>query len=265
MEKDADKTSKLALASQRSGTCVGQPWTLAGRRQRDISGQLPGAPGERHVFWTGGYDSTWRIVQALLIEGLWVVPIYLSGTIDNYCVNAHKRRSQEFELAAMQAIRKEMLRCFPSAGAKLRELVVVPEVHLGKEVVNCMFKLKAQGMVRRRRCQYGTMAQLTHDIATPVDVSVVEGDFLWATLREHLEQADHEWFISSRSLEQKPELAIFKWLRFPLAEYSKESILQEAKQKGYDQILQMTWTCWYPRRNGEQCGKCGMCKHRIVW
>jgi hypothetical protein len=238
---------------------------MGGRRYHDISGQLPGSPGDRHVFWTGGYDSTWQILKALLKEGRSVLPIYLSGTIDNYEVNAHKRRSKDFELAAMHAIRSEIMRCWPEAGGRLRKLVVVQEVYLDKEVTCHMSKLKAQDMVRRRRCQYGTMAQLTCNISTPVDVSIVQGDFLWNTLHEHLEQIDSEWLLSQAAVEQKPELAIFRWLRFPLFAYSKESILQEARERGYEQIMHMTWTCWYPRRNGEQCGKCAMCKHRILW
>merc|ERR1712190_591131 len=151
-----------------------------------------------------------------------------SGTIDNYASRSHKRRSQDFELAAMEAMRAEVLRRFPSAGTKLRDLVIVPEVPLDREVTGHMLKLKDRDIVRRRRCQYGSMAQLTCDIATPVDVSIVEGDFLWKSLRVHLEHADNEWLISQRALEVHPELTIFQWLRFPLVGYSKEKILEEA-------------------------------------
>lgn len=265
-EKDMGKTNAASSASRHGSKSKTEPlWTCDGRKAQEFLNRLPGAPGERHVFWTGGYDSTWRVVQALLIEGLTVVPIYLSGIIDNFSVRKHNRQSQGFELAAMKAIRGEILRCFPSAGANLKPLVVVPDVTLEKEVMHCMAKLKENKMVRRRRCQYGSMAQLTRIISTPIDVSVLEGDFLWLTLREHLEKVDNEWMLSQQATEQLPELAIFKWLRFPLMESSKESILEEAKQRGCDKIMQMTWTCWYPRPNGQQCGKCGMCKHRILW
>merc|ERR1712232_1384481 len=143
--------------------------------------------------------------QALLVEEHTVVPIYLSGTIDNYSSNAHKRKSKAFELAAMQAIREEIGRLCPSAAARLRDVVVVSEICLDKEVTSHMSKLKAQDMARRRRCQYGAMAQLTCNIATPVDVSVVEGDFLTMTMQAHLEHVDNEWLISSSAIEEKPE------------------------------------------------------------
>lgn len=227
---------------------------------------LPGRGGERHVFWTGGYDSTWSILHALLVEECCVLPIYLVGTIDNFESARHKRCSKDFELSAMQAIRGEIERCFPAASTRLRKLLVVEGVDLSKEVARSMNRLKAKDMVRRRRCQYGACAQLACTYGMPVDVSVVEGDFLWQNLRPHLENSkDNEWLLSQKAFDQMPELYIFRWFRFPLVRHSKESILEEATQRGFAHLLQMTWTCWYPRKNGEQCGECGMCKHRILW
>ena len=40
-------------------------------------------------------------------------------------------------------------------------------------------------------------------------------------------------------------------------------MLQEAKTQDFDSILNNTWSCWYPK-NGKHCGKCIMCKERIV-
>jgi len=228
-----------------------------------VSSLLPGRAGERHIFWTGGYDSTWRILQALLVDKHVVLPIYLGGTIDNFDGKL-KRRSANFELSAMQSIRDEVERSFPSASARLQQLVVVEDVFPGKEVADAMNKLKANDMVRRSRCQYGACAQLTCTIRTPVDVSVVEGDFLWHSLLPHLECQDDEWLVSDEALEQMPELSIFRWLRFPLVKYSKESMLEEATRMGFDHLLQKTWTCWYPLQNGDPCGRCDMCKHRIL-
>ena len=34
-----------------------------------------------------------------------------------------------------------------------------------------------------------------------------------------------------------------------------------ALQHGFNHILDMTWSCWYPRNN-KPCGKCIMCRDR---
>merc|ERR1712050_645661 len=102
------------------------------------------------------------------------------------------------------------------------------------------------------------------DLAQPVDVSVVEGDFLWNSLKEHLACVNGEWQVSEQSMVAFPELAIFRWLRFPLKGYTKERMLEEARQQNLEEFMHMTWTCWFPRKGGEPCQMCGMCRHRIL-
>ena len=43
----------------------------------------------------------------------------------------------------------------------------------------------------------------------------------------------------------------------------KKEVLARAIKYGYDSILYHTWSCWYPS-GGQPCGKCNMCKERII-
>ncbi len=40
-------------------------------------------------------------------------------------------------------------------------------------------------------------------------------------------------------------------------------MLNIAKKGGYEDVLGMTWSCWYPV-NGKPCGRCIMCHERII-
>jgi len=44
---------------------------------------------------------------------------------------------------------------------------------------------------------------------------------------------------------------------------NKKEMLEEAEQKGFDDLLYYTWTCWYPIK-GEPCGECHVCNERII-
>ena len=44
---------------------------------------------------------------------------------------------------------------------------------------------------------------------------------------------------------------------------SKENMLSIAKKNKYDDVLKLTWSCWFPQ-NGKPCGKCDMCVHRVI-
>ena len=44
---------------------------------------------------------------------------------------------------------------------------------------------------------------------------------------------------------------------------SKERLLYDAKLFGFANILEETWSCWFPN-DGKPCKKCPMCRERIV-
>ena len=59
------------------------------------------------------------------------------------------------------------------------------------------------------------------------------------------------------------DLKIFSGLVQPLRHTNKEEMLEVAKQKGFDDLLYYTWTCWYPN-DREPCGECHVCNERII-
>ena len=42
-----------------------------------------------------------------------------------------------------------------------------------------------------------------------------------------------------------------------------QSFSISGKQKGFDDLLYYTWTCWYPN-DREPCGECHVCRERII-
>ena len=59
------------------------------------------------------------------------------------------------------------------------------------------------------------------------------------------------------------DLKIFSGLVQPLRHTNKKEMLEVAKQKGFDDLLYYTWTCWYPN-DREPCGECHVCNERII-
>ena len=63
----------------------------------------------RYIFWTGGYDSTFLLIQALIIEGFPVQPIYLKCQNLDTKFGITGRENQDKEIETMKLLRKEFL------------------------------------------------------------------------------------------------------------------------------------------------------------
>jgi len=222
-----------------------------------------------YVFWTGGYDSTFRICQALIDEGKTVQPIYISDIIDNLPQNSTRRKNKQFEYSAMNKIIERLHHRYPETNKTLLPLIDIKKINVDNNISHHMRILKSQGRVRRAVCQYGAMAQVTKNMKKNIEICVENepGSMLNRTLNGKLvcsrKNRGTICYLKNNLNETDSSLNIFKRFEFPTIKYTKKDMLNIAKNNGYDDILKMTWSCWYPI-NGTPCGKCIMCHERII-
>ena len=215
-----------------------------------------------YVFWTGGYDSTFRICQALIDEGRTVQPIYISDIIDNLPQNSTRRMNKKFEYSAMNKIREILNRRYPFTKRTLLQLMDIKKVDIDNDIAHHMRVLKSQGRVRRAVCQYGAMAQVTRNLEKNIEICVENepGSMLNRTMSGKL---DRHGRIKKNLKRGDESIHIFDRFIFSTIKLSKHDMLKIAKRNGYDNILRTTWSCWYPV-NGKPCGRCIMCRERVV-
>ena len=212
------------------------------------------------VFWTGGYDSTFCVLKALLVDNREVVPVYLSGNIDNKKFKkARHNKPQEFE--TMKKIRMMIHKQFPEKSHNLKPLVNLEHVPLSNTVDKSMKTLYHKYDVFTRPFnQYGSLAQASLNLGAPVDLGYHWEDSNNST---KLYKTLHKIVKNGKIKSDMQEYKIFKNLRFPIINFSKEDMLQYGNDHNFGNILHHTWSCWHPK-NGKPCGKCAMCKERII-
>lgn len=196
----------------------------------------------RRVLWTGGFDSTFRVCQLLLVEGIDVQPIYV---IDP------RRRSTLLELETMARMREALLR-------RTRAILWPTRIYnrLDYDVPAYLWELynsiKARSPVGSQHLWLAAIAE-------------AEG---WngVELGTHRHpEGTPEWHKIvfrnppySEELSSDPGARLFTYWKNPLLHLSKQDMYEEAVREGFDDILLMRWFCHRPVR-GRACGICSPC------
>ena len=135
-----------------------------------------------------------------------------------------------------------------------------------------MINLKKRKYVRRSRCQYGGMAQVTKNLNKHIEMCAEIGGFFHRYVHKKMNcygKLDNCNYrdLTIKNVDHLPRedkcLKTFSRFVLPLMAYTKKDMHQIAKKHNFDDILQKTWSCWYPRNN-KPCGRCVMCIERFV-
>jgi len=221
-----------------------------------------------YLYWTGGYDSTFRLIEMLVDENKIVQPIYVALVLDNDCQTEESctklwlRRNRKEEYTAMESIVAKIKEKYPHLEERLLKTIIVDE-HITDDTFNFnyekLFYSKNLWPKKRKTHQYLFLSKYAYYHKKPIDIGVLgihEKSLLAKFLKKKLVKTDDNFIIN---IKNHP----LTYLRFPLFGRTKEILLEKAQVNGYDDILNLTWSCWFPK-DGKPCEKCPMCKERIV-
>lgn len=214
-----------------------------------------------YLFWTGGYDSTYRLLE-LIIQNKKIQPIYLmtSDLDSNY---NFQRQNKFLEIKTMKQIRNQIYFQFPGTKINLLPTCYVYQIKINPDIQQkYIYISKKKYSFKRGVTQYERMTQYSYYYPYPIEVGLEKcGTGLDKLTMEYRKGFGNQCQVDLESA--PPEYYIMKNLRFPVCHLTKEDMLKKCIENGTDNILQMTWTCWFPI-NGKPCGKCNMCQHRII-
>ena len=221
-----------------------------------------------YLYWTGGYDSTFRLCEMLIDEGKRVQPYYVTLLLDNDCQTEEScnklwlRRNRKEEKNAMYNIIKKIKEKFPKIADNLLPLINI-ENPINDDEFNYEFESLFNNSnlwpKKRKKHQYLFLSKFAYYHKRHIDIGVLgihEKSKFAKFLKKNLVKTKNNYEIKNK----KHPLG---YLRFPLYGRTKEDLLYKSQINNYDDILKMTWSCWFPE-NGKPCQKCPMCKERIV-
>ena len=237
-------------------------WYLDEDELRTYTGDLKGKIN--YLFWTGGLDSTFRLCQILIDRKEKVQPIYLlCRDLDSESPQI-QRKNKKKEIKTMKNIRKALHKKYPHSRNLMLPTLYVYGIQKDLEISKDYQTLRQEygHFASRTITQYERIARFSIHYGQSVEVGLERcGTGLDKATYDKRTLPGDECIL--RKDIDKP-FKIFKNLKFPMAHLSKEEYLEISSRNGYFDILKLSWSCWYPRVDGNPCGKCQMCKKRIL-
>lgn len=193
---------------------------------------VPATSPIHQVLWTSGWDSTFRILDLVLVQRVPVQPIYLV---------IRERPSAALEMAHMDLIREKLAERCEAAASRL-----LPTRYYAKDDLKHHEGIKRAFWNMRRESYLGEQYEWLARLVTQESLEGVElcvhADDLFVDFVEH---SDFE---------------IFKCFSFPIMRMTKLDMAGYALEHGFSDLLELTWFCHDPV-DGRPCGVCAPCRY----
>lgn len=210
-----------------------------------------------NLLWTGGWDSTCRLLQLLLLHRVPVIPHYLEDPT---------RASTRIELQTMARITDCLRETYPHTRGLLRplRLASVSDVADDPEIDAALQEIRKRVFIGN---QYAWLPAFCKQRGiTDMELGVHVDDKVQALLRKFAMEFEHP--LGFRSVRVDPrhagsaEFDLFRYFSFPLFDIDKVGIDRQAAAEGWSAVMDMTWFCHTPVR-GKPCGLCAPCVYTI--
>lgn len=202
-----------------------------------------------NLLWTSGWDSTFRLLQIILIEKETVQPIYV---IDK------SRKSLHMEIEAINTITEKIKELHFKAYKRILPVWYVEDsLTIDKEIEKSSQRIKS---LTKMGTQYDWLAQFCKNhnlknIEMSIDKNTNIDSFTHFLVTNYIETD----YNNSKSKELYNTIDImFKYFSFPIINLSKQEMNIISKSNNWENIMILTWFCHRPVKN-KPCGKCVPC------
>jgi hypothetical protein len=215
-----------------------------------------------HLLWTSGWDSTFRLLDLLVVKRHTVQPYYLLDAT---------RHSIYAELRAMMQIREQVFKQYPHTEALLlkTKFFEVSGLVPNDQISNAYYQIK-QKIHLGSQYEWLALFAEEHKIylefaaeKTPLHQEKKKpANWLDAYVTAHLEPIPQRDELIYRVRETSEMYPLFRYFEWPLVQMTKLDLDVIAKKNNFRNIMDLTWFCHFPINN-KPCGKCAPCRQAI--
>ena len=205
------------------------------------------------VLWTGGWDSTFRVIQLYRLNAI-IQPIY---------VDDHTRKSSVSELNAVKELTKKIPERFSKSEGNILPLVVIKRKDIPSNIFLKVIhnKLKSKMNLGKQYYWLSCLAKTYKNLEVSLHREDMDRFFNMEQLIEFNNGISGlSWKINSKKLDFYKK-HLFSNMTFPLITISKPEMKTVAEENNFIDLMETTWFCH--KSNNKPCGKCNPCKQYI--
>jgi hypothetical protein len=209
------------------------------------------------LLWTGGWDSTFRLLQLLLLDRTVVQPYYLIDA---------GRPSTGMEIRAMSNLKDRLFGQYPGTRDLLHptRYTEVADIEPDAEITEAFRGLAEDKFIGS---QYDWLARFCkQEGIADMELCIHRDDKAHAILTPFLHEnpmVNHTLCPTVSGKASEPEYTLFRYFRFPLLGLSKVEMAALSREQHWTVLMNITWFCHRPKR-GKPCGMCNPCLYTLA-
>lgn len=209
-----------------------------------------------NLFWTGGWDSTYELLNLLLIHKKTVQPFYLIDA---------KRPSLRAEIKTMNLLKSEINSGFPHTDELLltTKYFSISDIPENPKLSDSYNNIRARTFIGE---QYEWLARFcVWKEVSEIELAIHIDDTAHKAIKgcTELLKDDHRKFFKLNPSCDVHLKNIFQYYSFPILDMSKIDMKEMSEEKGWNEMMFNTWFCHKPTKNMKPCGLCNPCKYTV--
>jgi 7-cyano-7-deazaguanine synthase in queuosine biosynthesis len=209
------------------------------------------------LLWTGGWDSTFQLLQLLIIHRSRVTPFYLIDA---------ERRSTGVELLTMKHIKDRLLKEYPHTHELLQstKYFAMADISPDSEITEAFQSLLKEKFMGG---QYDWLPRFCKENGVAdIQLCIHRDDKAHFVIEQVVSESTNDLqtiFRVDPKFKETNEYQLFRYFSFPIFKLTKLEMSAIANKHGWGNIMDMTWFCHTPTNNMSPCGKCNPCQYTI--
>ncbi len=209
------------------------------------------------LLWTGGWDSTFRLLQLSIYKRRITQPFYL---IDP------KRRSTKHEIQAMERIKGHLFAEHPGLQGYIlpTKYAEVRDIPQNASITEAHRRVAGRSFIGE---QYDWLSRwCAANGFRDIELCVHLDDEVHKAIERYVTRSSEDGDKGCRLDDNSAatdEFLLFRHFRFPLFDLSKRDMMHAARAHGLDNYMEMTWFCHNPSYGSSPCGICNPCRYAI--